>query len=192
MSFIQDLLAPGARQAGDAAQIAANAQAGIYAQLTKLQQTLLGYVQNADKQGLFDPERAAERFNQDWQNQHGQDLERTGATLRHNGLRPGDSELGYNLNKEKARLDQDQFAGMENARHQALAEKLNAYSSTAAPLSGASSAASAAGNYGIQAGQIAGQAGQQVGQGLAGLYAGISPFLRPRQNPATQQFYQSW
>lgn len=178
MSFIQDLIAPGARQMGDAAQTASEGQKAIQDKLLDLQTRLMGFVQNADKSGMFDPEKAAERFDRDWQANHATDLEQTGAALRHSGLRPGDSELDYGLNKEKARLDQDRYAGMDNARVNALASKLNAYGMTSAPLNGASSAGALAGHFGTQAGQLRQQGQESVYSRLTGLYSGIAPWLR--------------
>ncbi len=163
---------------GDAAQTASEGQKAISDKLLALQEKLLGFVEHADQTGMFDPEKAAERFNRDWQNQHGTDLEQTGAAMRHSGLRPGDSELEYGMNKQKMRLDQDLYNGMDNARLGALNDKLAAFSSTAGPLSGASAAGASAGQFGVQAGQLRQQGLNSVYSRMAGLYKGISPFLR--------------
>lgn len=180
MSFISDIISPGARQAGDAAQTASDASKAITDKLLKLQDTLTGFVQNADQQGMFDPNRAAERFNQEWDRRHGQDMATSTAALGSLGYRPGDSEVDYRLQKEKGQLDQARSYGEEAARQDALQRKLAAYGSTNALLAPALAGTNQAGQFAVQGAQLNQGAMGNTFNNLTNLYKGISPFLRGR------------
>lgn len=178
MSFIGDILNPGQRQAGDAAETAANASKAITDKLLKLQDMMMGFVQNADQQGMFDPNRAAERFNAEWDKRHGQDMATSTAAMGSLGYKPGDSEVGYRLDKEKGQLDQERALGEDNARHQALQEKLQAYGSTNAMLAPALAGTNQSGQFGVEAANARSAGMNSTFNNLASLYKGISPFMQ--------------
>lgn len=181
MSFIQDIIAPGSRQQGDAAQTASEAQKAISDKLLSFVDQLQGYVKNADEQGLFDQDKAAERFRRSFDRMHGQDLEQTTAALRHAGMRPGDSEMDYRFNKEKMRLDQDRLNGEEDARHKAFQERMSAYLGTVAPISQAAASASAAGQLGTAAEEARMNGMNTVYDRVGRLYTGLSGMMGGRR-----------
>jgi len=182
MSFVQDLISPGARQAGDAAETSAEAQKMLAERMIKFQDMLLGEVNKAKSQGLFDPNVLMEQYAKAFDSAHSQDLGIVDSGLARSGLKPGDSEYSYNSDKARNMLLKEKSQGMANAGQEALMKELSAYAATSPELSAsAASLFNSAGNMGIQAGQIAGQGQQQMYNNIAGIYGGLSKFFNPKK-----------
>ncbi len=178
MNTIQDIISPGSRQAGDAAQSSADAQKMLAERMIKFQDMLLGKVKLAESQGMFDPSMAVQNFSRDFDKNHAQDLNILNSGLARSGLKPGDSEYGYNYDKGKTLLMKEKAQGMGQARQDALMRELAAYSATDPTLNAnAASLFNNAGQMGIQAGQIQGQGMSNAYNGIAGLYGSLSKFL---------------
>lgn len=154
MPALGNLFGDGRSAGADAASSAAASEGAIFAKLMGIADQITGQVQHADQQGLYDPERAAERFGQNYDLQHAGDQEQSLAAMAHAGFKPGDSEVAYNDTKTKERLMQDELRGEEDARHQTMQEKLAAYSYPSQILGEASGVGALQGNFGVQGGQL--------------------------------------
>jgi len=166
------------RKAQSGADAARRSQDRLLDRQVQWYDDLLNIARRAEKDGQFDPEKQIAQLEADTARYESRDMGNTAGALRTAGYRPGDSELGRQLEAVKLKYRQNLDSMRAGMRRQALFDMIGAYS---------------AANPGVLNAGIA-SAGQQqqlaMGQQTnpAGLFGALMPFLERKGPVGTPPF----
>lgn len=149
------------------------AQDRILDRQTGLFDLIQGIVQQADKDGQFDPDRMLAQLDKDVAQSKGRDMGALGAGLSAAGYKPGDSEVGTRMDDIALKYQDYRDRQATDIRQNSFLQKLNAYQGI-----GGQQLNPALSVYGQRAGDA-----QQNVQNPMGFFQSIMPFLQGGNRP---------